>query len=109
MEPKSGDLSPEPFQHRDVPGNGVILVVATEYAPQPFSRRGNRFVHAPAKLLLDFLQFLTPTLTIRNASDFESPQAAYRTDVLKAQENERLWFSLFTLFPVEAGEASEPD
>ena len=36
MEPAPGDLSPELLQHRDIAGNRVVLVVAIEYAPQPF-------------------------------------------------------------------------
>src|SRR5207244_12515208 len=68
-KPDSGDLMSEPFEHRDVSRNRMILVGTSEDALQPFSRLGNRFVHTPTELLLDFQQFLPPPITLRNAFD----------------------------------------
>jgi hypothetical protein len=44
---------------------------------------------------------LPPSFAVRNASDVESAQPVLPTDVLEAQEGERLRLSLSTLGPVE--------
>ena len=41
-------------------------------------------MHPPAEFLLNFQQFLPPTVAIRDAPDFKSPQTIRGTDVLKA-------------------------
>src|SRR6202008_3413781 len=98
--PVAGDLSPESCQHRQIPGNRVVLVVAVEYASQPSADLRYRFVHPPADFLLDGLQFLPPSVAVGDAPDFESPQTVLRTDMLEAQKGERLWFPLPTFVPV---------
>jgi hypothetical protein len=109
MEPAAGDLLPESLEHRYVAGDCMVLVVAVEYAPQVPSGPLHGVVHLPVKLLPDVLQLLPPSVAIRDAPDFVSPQTVLRTDVLKAQKCKRLRFPFPTLLPVLPGEAPKPD
>ena len=108
-EPVAGDLLPESRQHWQISGDGMVLVISVEYATQPSADLRYRFVHLPAEFLLDFLQFLPPSVAVGNAPDFESPQTVLRTDMLEAQKGERLRFSFPTFVPVLPGKAPEPD
>jgi hypothetical protein len=96
-EPVAGDLWSKARQHCQVARDCMVLVVAVEYAPQPSANLRCRFVHLSAKSLLNFLQFLPPSVAIANAPDFESPQTVLRTytltrRILEAQKGERLRF-----------------
>jgi len=68
-----------------------------------------RFVHLPADLLLDVLQFLPPSVAVGNTPDFESPQTVLPTYMLESQKGERLRFPFPTFVPVLPGETPEPD
>ena len=109
MKPGAGDLSSESRQHRQIARDCMVLVVAGEYASQPSADVRCRSVHPPTELLLDFLQFLPPSVAVGDAPDFESPQTVLRTDVLEAQKGERLRFPFPTFIPVLPGETPEPD
>src|ERR1022692_694147 len=93
MKPVAGDLSSESRQHRQIPGNRVVLVIAVGYASQPFADLRHRFVHPPMDFLLNRLQFLPPSVAVGNAPDFKSPQTVLRADMPEAQKGERLRFS----------------
>src|SRR5215510_9122753 len=69
--PQPSHLTPESRQHRQVPRDRMVLVVAAQYALQIFSDLLNRRVHPPAEFLLHFLQFLPPSIAVRNAPDLE--------------------------------------
>ena len=109
MKPVAGDLSSESREHRQIAWNCMVLVVAVEHAPQPSADLRCRFVHPPSKFLLDFQQFLPPSVAVGNAPDFESPQTVLRADMPEAQKGERLRFPFPTFVPVLPGEAPEPD
>ena len=109
MEPVAGDLSPESLQRRQIPRDCMVLVIAAEHAFQPSADLRHRVVHPPADLLLEFLQFLPPSVPVGDAPDFESPQTVLRTDMLEAQKGERLRFPFSTFVPVLPGETPEPD
>ena len=109
MEPVAGDLLPETRQHRQISRDCMVLVVTVENAFQPSSNLRHRVVHPPAEFLLDFLQFLPPSVAVGNAPDFESPQTVLRADMLEAQKGERLRFPFPTFVPVLPGETPEPD
>src|ERR1700722_11826952 len=108
-EPVAGDLSPESFQYRQIPGNRMVLVIAVEHAFQPSADLRYRIVHPPADLLLEFLQFLAPSVAVGNAPDLESPQTVLRTYMPESQKGERLRFPFPTFVPVLPGETPEPD
>ena len=109
MEPVAGDLSSESRQYRQISRDGVVLVIAVEYAPQPSANRRDRCVHPPTELLLDFLQLLPPSFAVGDAPDFESPPSVLRADMLEAQKGERLRFPFSTFVPVLPGETPKPD
>src|SRR6266566_134821 len=109
MVPVAGDLSPESFQPRQIAGDCMVLVIAVEHAFQPCPDLRYRIVHLPADLLLEFLQFLPPSVAVGYAPDFESPQSVLRTYMVEAQKGERLRFAHATFVPVLPGETPEPD
>src|SRR5438094_282157 len=109
MEPLTGDLSPESFQHRQVHRDCMVLVIAVEHALQPSADLRHQVVPPATEFLLDALQFLPPPVAVGNAPDFESPQTVLRTDMLEAQKGERLRFPFPTFVPVLPGEAPKPD
>ena len=73
MEPVAGDLSPESLQHCQIPRDCMILVIAVEHALQPSADLRHRLVHPAAEFLLDFLQFLPPSVAVGDASDLIVP------------------------------------
>ena len=109
MEPVAGDLSPESFQHRQVSRDCMVLVVTVEDAFQPSADLRHRVMHPPTEFLLDFLQFLPPSVAVGDAPDFESPQTVLRAHMPEAQKGERLRFPFPTFVPVLPGETPEPD
>lgn len=109
MEPVAGDLSPESFQHRLIPRDRVVLVIAAEHAFEPCPRPRHRGVHPATEVLLDGLQFLPPPVAVGDAPDFESPQTVLRTDVPESQKGECLRFPFPTFLPVQPGKAPKPD
>ena len=66
-------------------------------------------MHAPAELLLEFSKLSSHTLADRRASHRESPPPVLPTDMLKAQEIERLGFPFSSTFPVLFGEPTKLD
>ncbi len=109
MEPVAGDLSPESFQHRQIPRDRMVLVIAVEHAFQPFARPRHRLVHPAPEVLPDCLQFLPPPVAVGDAPDFESPQTVLRTDVPESQKGECLRFPFPTFLPVLPGVTPKPD
>src|SRR6266436_3102921 len=91
-EPTARHLGSESRQHRQVPGHSMVLVVSPQYAAQPFSDLGNRLMHPPAELLLEFSQFRPPSFAVRNAPDLEPASFGIRTDMFESQKGERLRF-----------------
>ena len=87
----------------------MVLVIAVEHAFQPSADLRYRFVHPPTEFLLDFLQFLPPSVAVGYAPDFVSPQTVLRANMLEAQKGERLRFPFPTFLPVLPGETPEPD
>ncbi len=85
----------------------MVLVVSPQYAAQPFSDLGNRLMHPPAELLLEFSQFRPPSFAVRNAPDLEPASFGIRTDMFESQKGERLRFPFSTLGPVQLGEPPE--
>src|ERR1700716_3320951 len=53
--PEAGHMMPEHIQCLTVGRHCVIIEVAANNPPQPFSLVGDRLVHAPSHLLLDLL------------------------------------------------------
>jgi hypothetical protein len=110
LVPQSIDALPEGAQLSDISGHRVVLVIAIDDLPKPFTDVAWAIMHPAAKLGLDSLEFRNHPLLRRNAPDCERiGLVASPTVVSKAQEVERLWFSRTTPLPVSGSIAPELD
>src|SRR5262249_36702850 len=90
-----------------VRGNGVIGEKASDDLRQPTPLHGDRLVHAPPQLLLDFLELRSHAVTPGMALQLEPTAARAPGYVGKAQEVEGLRFAEATLGASVRREASK--
>jgi hypothetical protein len=88
----------------------VVLVVAHNNFPEPFTDLGRAIMHPASKLRFESLQLRHHPLFRRYPPYDELPvAAALPTVVGEAQEREGCWLSLSPLFPVSGRKAPELD
>ena len=104
MPPQSQQSPPKDRQAIEVPGDRVVVEVTLHDRFEPCAGLCHRIVHAPAELLLEFSQLSSHALADRLAAHGESPQPVLPTNMLEAQEIERLGFPFSSTLPVLFGE-----
>src|SRR5215469_7996432 len=109
MPPQNQQSPPKDRQAIEVPGDRVVVEVTLHDRFEPFARLCHRIMHAPAELLLEFSQLSSHALADRLASHGKSPQPVLPTNMLEAQEIERLGFPFSSTLPVLFGEPAEFD
>jgi hypothetical protein len=107
--PQSQQSIPEHREAFEVSWHRIVVEVALHDRFEPFASLGHGIVHAPVELLLDLSQLRSHALADRCASHCESPDPVLPTDMLEAQEIERLGFVFSSTFPVFFGKPPELD
>src|SRR5271157_1309242 len=87
----------------------VIVEVTLHDRLEPLAGERNRFMHAVAELLFDFLQFGPHPFAHCLALYHEVPVPVCPADVRESQKVERFRFAFPSLFPIRFGEAPELD
>ena len=85
----------------------VVVEVTLHDRSKPFAVMPNRFMHAPAELLLDFQQLGSHPLADRFALQGVTPVPVLPADMRESQKLERLRLPFSSLFPVLLGEPPE--
>src|SRR6202046_3504835 len=101
------NVSPEPIyalsegaQLTDIPGNSMVLVVASDHLPKPCANLTDTIMLPAEKLNLDGLQLRNHSLFRRNPPDGEGIGLVASPAVVgAAQEREGLRFPFAPLFP----------
>ena len=110
ITPQSIDASLEDAQLVDVAGYGMVLVVAGDHTPKPYTDLTGAIMLTASKLSLDDLELRNHSLFRRDPPYGEgSALVALPTVVGEAQEREGLRFPLSTQLPVASGEPPELD
>ena len=108
--PQSIDAMSEGTQLIEVAGDSVVLIVAGDNTPKPYTDLTGAIMLPALKLSLDGFELRDHSPLRRNPPDDESSVAdALPTEVGETQEREGLWFALSTLLPVASGEPPELD
>jgi hypothetical protein len=110
VAPQSIDAISEDAQLIDVAGDSMVLVVAGDHTPKPYTDLTGAIMLTALKLSLDDLELRNHTLLRSDPPDGERlGLVALPTEVGKAQEVEGLRFSLPMLLPGSGRIASELD
>jgi hypothetical protein len=110
VTPEPTDASSEDAQLIDVAGDSMVLVIAGNDAPKPYTDLTGAIVLTALKLSLDGFELCSHALFRSDPPDGERPGlVALPTEVGKAQEVERLRLPFPTLFPVTGRIAPELD
>ena len=110
VTPQSIDASLEDAQLIDVAGDGMILVVAGDHAPKPYTDLAGAIMLTASKLSLDGLEPRNHSLFRSDPPDGEGlGLVALPTEVGKAQEVEGLRFPFPTPLPFTGRIAPELD
>ena len=110
IPPESVDALSEGAQLTDIPGNSMVLVVASDHPPKPCTNLTDTIMLPAEKLNLDGLQLRNHSLFRRNPPDGEGiGLVASPTVVGEAQEREGLRFPFTPLFPLVGCIAPELD
>ena len=91
----------------DVSRYRVVVEVALHDRPKPFAVLPNRFMHAPAKLLLDFQQLGLHSFADRFALHGVTPIPVFPADMRESQKVERCGLPFSSLVPVDLGKPPE--
>src|SRR5215471_20909073 len=81
----------------------VVVEVALHDGSEPFGVPHHRFLHAPTKPLLDFLQLSPHPLADRLAPHHIAPIPVLPANLREPQKIERLGFTFSSLVPVDLG------
>ena len=110
VTPQSIDAFSEGAHLIDVAGDSMVLVVAVDHLPKPFTDLTGAIMLAALKLSLDGFQLRNHALFRSDPPDGEGlGLVALPTVVSQPQEREGLWLPLSALFPVASGEPPELD
>ena len=110
VTPQSIDAISEDAQLIDVAGDGMVLVVAGDHLPKPYTDLTGAIVLAALKLSLDGFQLRNHALLRSDPPDGEGlGLVAFPTVVGEPQEVEGLRFPVPTLLPVTGRIAPELD
>src|ERR1700741_834506 len=108
-KPEPGDLVPELAEHREVGGHGVVSEEASDNLRQPSPLFGDRPVHLPPQLLLDFLELGLHTVPPGFPLEQKVAPAAAAADEGEAQEIEGFRFANPAPLAVRRSIAAELD
>ena len=110
VPPEPIDALPEGAQLTDIPGNSMVLVVASDHLPKPCTDLTDTIMLPAEKLNLDDLQLRNHSLIRRNPPDGEGiGLVASPAVVSEAQEREGLRFPFAPLFPFVGCKTPELD
>ena len=98
--PAFGDLVPERHECSKIGRHRVVVEVAANDLPQPFSLLGNRLVHAPPHLLFDPPQLRPHAVAPGLPFELEFTLAGFAADEGEAEKVEGLWFTEPSLLAV---------
>ena len=107
--PEAQYAIPEQAKTVQVSRYRVVVEVALQNRPEPFSGLRYRIMHAPTQLLLDFLQLPPHALRDRLAPHRVEPLPALPADMREAKKVKRLRFAFPSRFPVPFGIPPELD
>ena len=107
VAPQTIDAMSEDTQLVDVAGDSMVLVVAGDNTPKPYTNLTCAIMLPALKLSLNGFELRDHPLLRRDSPDDESSVGELPTEVGEAQECEGLWFSLSALLPVSSGKAPE--
>src|ERR1022692_1965906 len=99
--PAFGDLGAERREGATICRHRVVVEVAFDDPPQPFTLDGNRLVHAPPQRLLDLLELGPHAVAPDFPVDQEFTLAGFAADEGEAQEVEGLRLTKPTPLAVE--------
>ncbi len=110
IPPEPIDALSEGAELIDIPGNSMVLVVASDHLPKPCTNQTDTIMLPAEKLNLDGLQLRNHSLFRRNPPDGEGIGLVASPAVVgEAQEREGLRFPFAPLFPFVGRIAPELD
>src|SRR5271166_1842236 len=108
-KPDADDLMPELAERRKIGGHGVVVKEASDHLRQPSPLFGDRPVHLPPQLLLDFLELCPHAVLPRFPLEQNCAPAAAAADMGGPQEIEGFRFAKPALSAPCRSEAAELD
>jgi len=110
VSPEPIDALSESVQLTDIPGNSMVLVVASDHLPKPCTNLTDAIMLPAEKLNLNGLELCNHSRFRSNSPDGEGVGLVASPAVVgEAQEREGLWFPFAPLFPVVGCKTPEFD